>query len=270
MPTFSKKYRDRYNFLFWLAWILTFVFSFVLIALFWTWILKRLFGTLQGPELTFTWILCVFGSWLILVIPFMRKKEQIWKRLNFDQETAVDLWLRMLGVLMAGWILTSLFWTWVYVGARSPRLGLGNPAPTDQVAWAKAVFSSWAIVLIPFLILAYRKADVLFAKAVIRQTAKTTPFQRTFVPRAERQLAPHFQTYLKSVPETLPQGHVVSVTLKQGRQIPHVFVFKTRDILGIYDQKDMDWKAQDITEMKVMDSHQLPAYEESKWVRLDG
>ena len=85
--------KDRYGFLFWLRWIFLFAGSFVASALLWTQLFKSLFGAVAGPELTFTWVIAVFGSWFLLIIPFMRKKEQIWKRLNDDQEHAVDAWL---------------------------------------------------------------------------------------------------------------------------------------------------------------------------------
>ena len=85
--------KDRYGFLFWLRWIVSFAGSFVVSAAAWTFALQYAFGPIRGAELLITWTVAVFGSWFILVIPFMRKKERIWKRLNTDQESAVDAWL---------------------------------------------------------------------------------------------------------------------------------------------------------------------------------
>jgi ABC-type molybdate transport system permease subunit len=258
--------KDIYGFRFWLAWIVGFSLSFILIAAAWTFLMKYVFGVIAGPYLAFTWSVAVFGSWLIVVIPFMRKKEQIWKRLDVDQESAVDLWLRMISILILGWILTSLFWTWYYVGAihESPL------RMTPSFSWAKAVFSSWALLLIPFLIVAYRKADVLFDHAAVRQAKKTTTFKRYFIPQVKRKLPPVLIEKLKSAPETLADGHVVSVTLKDGRTFEHVFIFKRREILGVYDVDQLDWDASLIQDISVVESETLPAYDESKWVRLDG
>src|SRR5437773_125999 len=109
-----RSLQDRYGFLFWLKWILWFAGSFIISAIFWTLLIKGIFHEIKGPELTLTWAVSVFGSWFILVIPFMRKKEQIWKRLNSDQEKAVDAWLLGMGVLIGLLIASSFGWSFVF------------------------------------------------------------------------------------------------------------------------------------------------------------
>ena len=155
--------QDRYGFLFWLKWILWFAGSFIFAAVCWTALMKRLFVSIQGPELTLTWIVAVFGSWFILVIPFMRKKEQIWKRLNQDQERAVDAWFIGMSVFIGLLLASSLAWSIAYKDRLHSIAGHGM-----DMLWAKAVFSSWLLILIPFLVLMYRSADKIFKDAAER------------------------------------------------------------------------------------------------------
>ena len=94
--------KDQYGFKFWLGWIVQFAGSFIAAVLFWTFSLTALFGGIRGAEISITWAVAVFGSWFILMIPFMRKKERIWKRLNDDQEKATDAWLLGLRIFHRG------------------------------------------------------------------------------------------------------------------------------------------------------------------------
>ncbi len=68
----------------------------------------------------------------------------------------------------------------------------------------------------------------------------------------------------------LPDGYVVSFLLKDGRKIPNVFVTKGNEILGVYDRVSVDFSAEDIQDVQVLDKEELPVYEEEKWLRLDG
>jgi len=251
--------KDRYGFLFWLRWILWFAGSFVLAALAWTGLLQLLFGRIEGPELTVTWVVATFGSWFLLVIPFMRKKEQIWKRLNDDQERAVDAWLWGMSVFIGLLVLSALLW--------SLRLRAAIAPPGMQGVWAKAVFGSWLVILIPFLVLMYRKADAIFTRAVARQTYQ--PKYRThFVDRPKRLLPAGLAARLRSIPPVLPNGHVVTLVLKDGRRIPHVFVSRG-EVLGVYGRPHPDFDAPDAVDLQPMSAKDLPAYEEEKWLRFD-
>ncbi len=252
---------DRYGFFFWLRWILWFSGSFVLSALAWTAAMKAAFGVIAGPELTMTWIVAVFGSWFLLVIPFMRKKEQIWKRLNDDQEKAVDIWFVGMGLFIAFLAASAFFWS--YWLKDSILLEGMNPV------WAKATFGTWLAGLVPFLIGMYRQADKLFAAAHARQTY--TPGYRTAeVEGAARTLPNALRARLKNFPETLPNGHVVTAVLKSGERVPHVFILKRREILGVYDRPSLGFHASDLADLEPILSENLPVYDEAKWLRLDG
>ena len=253
-------FKDRYGFWFWLRWILWFAGSFVVSAVCWTLLVTRVFGKIQGPELEITWCAAVFGSWFLLVIPFMRKKEQIWKRLNDDQEKAVDAWFGGMGLLIAALIGASLFWS-----LRMPKAILTGGL--DRV-WMKNVGGTWLLALIPLLTLMYRKADFIFRRADERQNYKPG-YQRAVVPITERALTPEISERLKKIPETLPHGHVVAVILKDGRTIPHVFIKYRREIAGVYDQAELGFRAGDIHAVEQIKTGEASLTEEAKWLRVD-
>lgn len=257
--------RDRYDFSFWLKWILWFAGSFLAAALVWTLFMSRLFGALAGKELTITWATAVFGSWFLLVMPFMRKKEQIWKRLNEDQESAVDAWLGAMGLWVLGLVASALFWSFRF----KERILIPHGTGLDA-GWAKAVFASWLVTLIPFLAVMYRKADQLFKTAVIRQTGGSASYRRVFVEKSSRRLPRILADRLRKIPSTLPKGHVVHARLRDGRRIPHVFVLNAEEILGLYDRTELDFDPRQIVEIEPVPCDELPPYEESRWLRLDG
>ena len=68
----------------------------------------------------------------------------------------------------------------------------------------------------------------------------------------------------------LPNGHVVTVILKNGNRIPHVFVLNAKEILGVYDKDALDFSIDEIADLEALDKDHLPLYEESRWLRLDG
>lgn len=276
--TDSKKYgfthntppatHNAYGFRFWLAWILRFAGCLFLAAGFWTKFLTFLFRRFEGPELSTTWIVAVFGSWFMVVVPFMRKKEQIWKRLNADEEKAVDLWLQGIGIFIGLLIASAIFW--------SRQLGIGDrsvmhfrPVPYSfDPSWIRAVLATWLVLTLPFLIFLYRKADQIFKSAVIRQSQLGPKFRTVFMERSARLLPHHLSGKLKDIPELLERGHIVHLVLKDGRRVPDVFILNQSEILGVYNRKQPDFQAEDILDLEP--AARFPQYEEEKWLRLDG
>jgi hypothetical protein len=254
--------KDRYGFLFWLRWILWFAGSFVVSAAAWTAGMKWALGPVEGAELTMTWCVAVFGSWFLLVIPFMRKKEQIWKRLNDDQEKAVDAWLFGMGCFIGLLIMSALIWSVVLRGRLHTSAGF-------EPVWLKAVFATWLVILVPFLIFMYLKADRIFKTAVERQTY-TPKFRSVTVDRAKRLLPGPISEKLKATPPTLRHGHVVTAILRDGRRIPDVFILNNQEILGVYGRLTLDFEGGDVSDIEVSSPENLPSYEESLWLRVDG
>jgi hypothetical protein len=256
MPT-----QDKFGFRFWLFWILGLAGSFLVSAVFWTWAVSTFLGTLQQPELLVTWALSVFGCWFLILTPFMRKKERIWKRLNTDQEKATDAWLAGMGCFLAGLIAACFFWSW--------RLRAQVfQTPGFDPLWGKSVLGTWLVLTLPFLIFLYKKADAIFKAAHERQTRLGPRFQTRFLERSRRLLPENIVEKIKAVPEALEEGHVVKLKLRDGREIPNVFIFRGNEVLGLYDAHEMTFETRDVTDVEVVTA--LPQYEESRWLRLDG
>lgn len=242
-------------------WILSFAGSFLLSAGFWTFTISRVLGDLSQPEILVTWALSVFGSWFLILTPFMRKKEQIWKRLNQDQEKATNAWLTGMGFFIALLIAVCFFWGWYL------RASIFEDPGFDKI-WVRNVFASWLVLILPFLIFLYKKADAIYQGALQRQTHLSPKFKTAFMEKSQRMLPPPLVTKLAQFPETLQSGHVVNVVLKDGRKVPDVFIYRGEEILGIYNLESPAFEANDIQDLEPV--QQLQNYEESKWLRLDG
>ena len=254
--------RDRYGFFFWLRWILAFAGSFVVSAMLWTAILTRIFGPIRGEELMLTWTVSVFGTWFILVIPFMRKKEQIWKRLNTDQEKAVDAWLMGMSCFIGLFVLSAFGWTWTLRTRIFP-----NRAGFDGV-WMKTVFSSWLTILIPLLIWMYRSADTLFRTANERQTYRPR-FRTHWIEPKKRILPPQLADKIRKEKPTLPGAHVIDGRLKNGEMRRTLFVLGAKEVVGAYDPQELDFDATQLDDVIVLERSKLDTTDESKWVRFD-
>lgn len=252
--------KDRYGFFFWLRWILWFAGSFILVSAFWTFLMKVIFGSLEGEEVTITWALAVFGSWFLLVIPFMRKKERIWKRLNDDQEKAVSSWFFGMALFIGLLVASALSWS----------MGLQSRIHSQGIdpLWGKAVFGSWLAALLPLLVFFYRQADNLFKEAEKNQRGPS--HRSVYVERSRRLLPEALADKLKAFPSTLHGGYLVSALLKNGQRVDNIFILNANEIAGIYNRNELNFSAADIVEIEKIDPANLPAYEESKWLRLDG
>lgn len=255
--------QDPYGFKFWLGWILWFAGSFVLASIFWTALITFAFGKIQGHELSISWAVAVFGSWFILLTPFMRKKEQIWKRLNQDQEKAVDAWRLGMSCFIGILILSALFWSFWF------REEITNPAHQGLSGnWLKAVLGTWLILLLPVLAYLYKKTDQILKAAIERQTQIGPKFKTQFVEKSKRILPDTLAKKLENIPETMPKAHVVNLILKSGRKIPDVFVLNRKEVLGIYGCDKVDFDILESSDVEPVS--QLAEYNEEQWLRLDG
>jgi len=257
-----NSFRDRYGFTFWLRWIVAFAGSFIVSAGFWTGLLTVLFGPIQGEELVLTWTASVFGTWFILVIPFMRKKEQIWKRLNQDQEKSVDAWFTGMGFFIGLFIASTVFWSWFFKKRIFPD------TPGFDPLWTKAVFSSWLLVLIPLLVWMYRKADRIFENAHARQTYEPG-FKIHWIEPEKRLLPEALAKQISKSKPTIPGGHLVNARLKNGQEIQHLFILNGKEVAGIYDPLILDFDVSRLAELSILENDNLPVFDESKWVRFN-
>ena len=254
--------QDSFGFKFWLAWILSFAGSFLLAAVLWTGIYYFLFRQISEPELLTGWAVSVFGCWFLLLTPFMRKKERIWKRLNVDQEKAMNAAFKAMGLFVFFLIASCLGWS-LYLRGR-----IFSSVNTLDPAWAKAVFSTWLVLILPFLVVMYQKADKILKEALARQSALGPKFRTALVEKTKRMLPEAVSEKLKQITPTLQNGHVVTLQLKDGRRISDVFVINSAEILGVYGSSGFNFESSEIVDAEALEI--LPVYEESKWIRLDG
>lgn len=257
--------KDPFGFLFWLKWILLFGGSFLGALLLWTWIAQYFFGHTTWPgEVKLSWAAAIFGSWFLTLTPFMRKKEQIWKRLNAYQEQAVDIWLTVIALLITAVIASCMGWAVYY---RSELIAEAHAGPS--LNWVKAVLGTLLLSVLPILIFLYRKAGILMKAAEHSVSAKSQQHQMIAVERSKRLLPESLKHKMKDWEPTLHSGHIVNLTLRDGRRIAYVFILNRSEVLGIYDKTDYDFEAKDITDVEPVAQDALPAYQESKWLRLD-
>ncbi len=254
--------QDRYGFTFWLRWIVTFAGSFVVSAGAWTWLMTSLFGPILGNELVTTWMAAVFGSWFLVVIPFMRKKEQIWKRLNEDQERSVDASFTGMAFFIGLFIASAFLWTALLKSRLIPD------TPGYDPVWTKAVFGTWLVTLIPLLVFFYRKADRIFDKAHARQTY-SPGFRIHWMEPEKRQLPEALAEQVQKWKPTIPGGHLVHARLKNGGVLKHVFVMNGREVAGIYDPTVLEFDVSEFEALSVLEEDFLPQFEEGKWVRFN-
>ena len=166
-----------------------------------------------------------------------------------------------IGVLAA----SCLVWSFYYRDLIADRAGGGF-----EPAWIKAVVATWLVSLMPLLVWMYRKTDEIFKEALKNQ-AKTRPvFRSIFVKKADRSLPGPMREKLQHIPPTLREGHVINAVLDDGTRIPDLFVIHRSEIVGVYDRTAMDFDATRIKDVDVVEVKNLPPYEESKWLRLDG
>lgn len=178
-------------------------------------------------------------------------------------------WLRWIvgfaGALILSAVLVSSMVMWSYVY----RERIGTPGASWNRDWAKAVMATWLVFLLPFLAWMYRRADQIFRHATERQQARGPKFRTVHVAQIKRKLPAVLTRKLQTMTPTLDRGHLLTAQLKDGRRIPHIFVMNGSEILGVYDHAAFDFEVLDIETIELMDPAALPAYDESKWLRLD-
>jgi hypothetical protein len=139
-----------------------------------------------------------------------------------------------------------------------------------------AVFGSWMVLLVPLIIVMYSKVDKTYEDARLsREAAQLKKAREEFPARSqcvdpkERKLSPELVKIVKKIPETIPQGHLVTAVLKDGRTIRNVFIAHKKEVLGVYDCERLDFNIQDIVSIQQGDQDPLPSFEIERWLRLD-
>jgi len=257
---------------FWLKWILVAIGGFTASLFFWNWLLLKQFkADLNNPQIAIGWMVAVFGTWFITLIPLMKKKEVVMGHMDKKDESTVTWWLVWISLTIGSFFLAV--WCWTPFIAKH----FGSVRnPTAALLWVIAVFGSWLVALIPLMVLMYYKVDKAYEDARIRREMRAEQFQdpvkvkAVFVPESKRKLPKDLSGKLKKIPQTIRGGHLVTVILKDGRKIENVFVARKKKILGIYDQQELTFSAQDIADLEPADLTHPGDFTQKAWLRLDG
>ena len=260
------------GFLWWLLWITVAAGSFILSAIFWTWLITNFFGEIRGRPLTILWAGAVFGSWLLTMIPVIRAKERYWNRLSREDEAHVSWWIGWIALTIASFFAAAGFWTWFFAkeGGRIQEPGAAG-------RWVFAVFGTWMLALLPLIVVMYQKVDRAYEKARKQREAEDTNLPRPksiFVDPLKRTLSNALKEKLRRLPATIQKGrqsgHLVTAVLKDGRKFENVFVANRSEVLGIYGCNTLSFEAKEIVDLEPADLEKLPAFFEESWLRLDG
>ncbi len=137
------------------------------------------------------------------------------------------------------------------------------------VFWVIAVFGTWMIFLVPLIVYMYFRVDKAYDDARIRREKAAMRFRSIEVPSNKRALRPEVASHLTPLPETIQGGHVVALRLTDGREIPYAFIAQRREILGLYNQREMSFTGGDV--VQVIPYPELPPLlVAANWLRLDG
>ena len=269
---------------FWLKWILLAIGGFTVSLLFWNWLLlDRLNANMNNPQVAIGWMVAVFGTWFVTLIPLMKKKETVMGHMDKQDESTVTWWLIWISLTIGSFFLAVWFWT-PFIAARFGSI----KNPTTAILWIIAVFGSWLVALTPLMILMYRKVDKAYEDARIRRELRAEKFsaegrirlqyggkdpvkiEAVFIEESKRQLSKHLTEKLKNVPQTIKGGHLVTAVLKDGRKIENVFIARRKELLGIYDQQELTFEPDDIINFELTDLTHPPDFTQKTWLRLDG
>ncbi len=188
------------------------------------------------------------------------------------EESTVFWWTGWILLTIVSFFVSCIFWT------RIIATHVGNMhRPGVPILWVATVFGSWMVLLVPLIIVMYNKVDKAYEDT--RMARETAQFSRTrselgprsvSVETSKRVLPKELTERLKRLPETIRGGHLVTVSLRDGRKIENVFVANKKEILGIYNTEEMSFSADDISDLLLADLDKLPLFEAQKWLKLDG
>ena len=257
---------------FWLKWIIVAIGGFTGSLFFWNWLLlDRLKANFNNPQVAIGWMVAVFGTWFVTLIPLMKKKETVMGHMDKQDESTVTWWLIWISLTIGSFFLAVWFWT-PFIASHFGSI----KNPTTSLLWIIAVFGSWLVILIPLMIFMYQKVDKAYEDARIRRESRTQKFsdpvkiKALYVDESKRQLPKALSEKLKNVPQTIKGGHLITAILKNGRKIENVFIARRKEILGLYDAETLSFDPEDIANFELTDLTHPPDFTQKIWLRLDG
>ena len=172
-----------------------------------------------------------------------------------------------------GWITLTILSFFVAAAFWTPLIAhhVGSVRETKPaILWVTAVFGTWMVFLVPLIIFMYQRVDKVYEDARIRREQNALRFRSIVVPIEKRRIPEKFSKKLAQVPETILGGHLVNVTLHSGEKIPTVFISERREILGIYDARELTFEGSQIAAVELVDMSKPPVFLTANWLRLDG
>ncbi len=172
-----------------------------------------------------------------------------------------------------GWITATILSFFVAARLWTPWVAdhLGSVRETrNAVIWIGLVFGTWMVFLVPLIIFMYQKVDKVYEDARIRRETAQKLFRSILVPEEKRQISNAVAQKLTDWPETIDGGHLVRARLKDGREIPYVFISGRREVLGVYNARTLEFSGSDIETVEPETLDPAPLFLQNQWLRLDG
>ena len=174
-------------------------------------------------------------------------------------------WVAWITLTIVSFFAAAAFWTPFiakYLGSvRESR---------NAIFWVIAVFGTWMIFLVPLIIVMYQKVDKVYEDARIRREDNANRFRSILVPEEKRRIPAHLSQKLAAFAPTVNGGHLVNLTLQNGSQIPSVFISECREVLGVYNARELTFEPMDIRDLELVDMNTPPNFLTTSWLRLDG
>jgi len=120
------------------------------------------------------------------------------------------------------------------------------------------------------IVFMYQKVDKAYEDARIRREQNANRFRSILVPEEKRRIPENLSQKLASFPPTVNGGHLVNITLKDGTAVQNIFISECREVLGIYDAREMNFSGSDILDLELVNMQTPPAFLTTSWLRLDG
>ena len=181
-------------------------------------------------------------------------------------------WIGWITLTIVSFFVSCGFWTSLIA-----RHAGNMDKPGAPVLWVTAVFGTWMILLVPLIVIMYRKVDKAYEDTRIgRETAQAQKIRNglgvrsIFVELDRRRIKKELSDKLKRVSETIRHGHLVTAILKSGERVPNVFILNRKEVLGIYGVKTLSFNVDDVVDVVPVSMDTLPNFKAEEWLRLDG
>jgi len=192
--------------------------------------------------------------------------------MNKQDNLAILWWVGWIAVSILTFFVSCFFWTRFIAEKVGPIT-----QPGVAVLWVAAVFGTWMVMLVPLIIVMYQKVDKAYEDARIAREKKQFEkksslfkVKSVLVDETKRQLTKDLSKKMKSWPEAIRRGHLVTAILRDGRRIENVFVLNRQVVLGVYGVKEMPFQTEHIQDLEPSDLDHIPNFKSEDWLRLDG